>query len=84
MKRLKEKPQPEEALEDNGCQHYWLIEAANGPSSMGTCRYCGQQREFYNSIQADLNALKRGAAAKPNPFDLPKIKNVTLKKESKS
>jgi hypothetical protein len=84
MRKLKEKPLPEEAIEDNsGCQHYWVIEAANGPSSMGTCRYCGESREFFNSIP-DLNALKRGTAPKPNPFGLPEMKNVALEKESNS
>ncbi len=31
------------------CQHYWLIEPANGPTSLGECRLCGQRRSFANS-----------------------------------
>ncbi|MFC1934805.1 hypothetical protein ACFLXZ_00615 [Chloroflexota bacterium] len=30
------------------CQHYWLIETADGPTSKGVCRFCGADREFYN------------------------------------
>ena len=31
------------------CRHYWVIEAADGPVSMGVCRFCGEEREFQNS-----------------------------------
>ena len=34
-----------------GCCHHWMIEAPNGPTSLGTCRDCGEAREFKNSIQ---------------------------------
>ena len=33
------------------CCHHWLIEAPNGPTSLGTCQGCGEEREFRNSIQ---------------------------------
>lgn len=33
------------------CMHYWLIESPNGPTSVGTCKLCGIEREFRNSIQ---------------------------------
>lgn len=35
----------------SGCCHHWLIEDPNGPISVGTCRSCGERREFKNSIQ---------------------------------
>ena len=32
------------------CVHYWLIETPNGPVSNGTCRNCGDQRQFENHL----------------------------------
>ncbi len=32
------------------CHHHWIIEVANGPISKGVCRFCGAEREFYNSL----------------------------------
>jgi hypothetical protein len=87
MRKLKDKPLTQEVVEDNGCQHYWMIEAANGPSSMGTCSRCGESREFMNSMPS-LNPLRRGPAAKPaanpNPFELPEMEGVELEADSKS
>jgi hypothetical protein len=37
--------------EIDDCCHHWMIEAPNGPTSLGTCRDCGEAREFKNSIQ---------------------------------
>ncbi len=33
------------------CEHFWQIDAPNGPISEGTCDKCKQTREFQNSIQ---------------------------------
>ena len=33
------------------CSHHWAIERANGPISKGTCRVCGEEREFSNSVE---------------------------------
>ena len=33
------------------CEHFWQIDAPNGPISEGTCTKCKQTREFQNSIQ---------------------------------
>ena len=38
--------------------HWWDIAAANGETSMGTCRTCGEQREFYNSMDNTLEWKK--------------------------
>lgn len=35
------------------CRHYWLIEPANSPVSLGKCRVCLETREFKNSIEGD-------------------------------
>ena len=37
--------------ENGDCPHHWLLESPNGPTSMGTCRVCGEVREFKNSIK---------------------------------
>ena len=39
-----------EVLEDL-CNHHWIIDSPNGPTSTGTCRVCGEIRDFKNSIQ---------------------------------
>jgi hypothetical protein len=40
----------EEHLDELGCKHHWVIEAANGPVSWGECQICHEGREFQNSI----------------------------------
>ena len=32
------------------CCHHWIIEPAQGPTSMGECLKCNSVREFNNSI----------------------------------
>ena len=32
------------------CTHYWDIEPVNGPTSRGSCRYCGEERQFMNRL----------------------------------
>ena len=32
------------------CCHYWIIETASGPVSLGVCRNCHESREFKNSV----------------------------------
>ena len=69
----------EEVRDDNGCNHFWVIEIANGPRSRGKCKFCGESKDFYNSI-TDINDPKR----KSNFLKLPKLSKVKLEKESKS
>jgi hypothetical protein len=33
------------------CSHHWVIEPPNGAVSAGTCRMCGERREFRNSYE---------------------------------
>jgi len=40
----------EEIEELDTCQHHWIIESPNGPTSGGTCKICGTVREFKNSM----------------------------------
>ena len=64
---------------ENECNHYWVIEVANGPTSRGECKYCGEIREFFNAFP-DYNPLKRNS----NPLELPKMNDVEVDKDSKS
>ena len=32
------------------CMHHWVIATPDGPVSKGTCRVCGEEREFSNSV----------------------------------
>ena len=33
------------------CAHYWIIEPANGPVSMGECQVCHEVKEFKNFVE---------------------------------
>ena len=33
------------------CAHHWLIQPADGPTSDGVCRICGETREFKNYVE---------------------------------
>lgn len=35
----------------NACCHYWMIQTADGPVSLGVCKHCLESREFKNSIE---------------------------------
>jgi hypothetical protein len=59
------------------CHHFWVIEVANGPSSMGVCKHCGQSKEFLNSFPT-YNPLKKNN----NPLNLPKMQKVDIDKDS--
>ena len=78
--RVKTKVEEKEAREPRTrCGHYWSIEAANGPTSIGTCRICGEKKEFYNAFP-DFNPLRRSH----NPMTLPELPGVKVDEESKS
>jgi hypothetical protein len=62
-----------------GCNHYWVIEVANGPTSRGKCKYCGEVREFYNAFP-DFNPLKKNKTV----LHLPRLSGVEVDKDSKS
>lgn len=71
--RIEEKPAEEK------CHHYWVIEVANGPTSRGECKYCGETKEFLNAFP-EFNTLRRSG----NPLRLPKMPEVEIDEESKS
>lgn len=43
-----------------GYTHFWVIESPNGPTSQGTCKLCGNEREFRNSV--DSSTWNKGIA----------------------
>lgn len=77
--KLKTKEKTKDEIDQDECHHYWIIEIANGPKSRGICKYCGETKDFFNSI-SDFTVPKR----KANPLKLPKIPKVELDKGSKS
>ena len=75
----KVKERTEQNATPDQCHHYWVIEAADGPTSLGECRYCGETREFLNAFP-EFNPMKRNG----NPLTLPEIPGVDISKDSKS
>ena len=33
------------------CAHYWKVDEVTGPTSMGRCATCGEEREFKNHLR---------------------------------
>ena len=63
----------------DACHHFWMIDVADGPTSRGTCKYCGTKKQFYNAFP-DFNPMKRGN----NPLALPVLPEVEVDKDSES
>jgi len=69
--------------------HYWLIEGARGPTSHGTCKYCGVTQEFRNSwfniMPAKKVVLEETAQeepeTEPEAIELEKVEEVELEEE---
>ena len=38
------------ATERRTCSHYWVIQPADGPLSLGVCKLCREAREFRNYL----------------------------------
>ncbi len=77
--RTRVKEENRESVPQDGCHHYWIIEVANGPTSRGICKYCGEEKEFLNTMP-DFSDSKRGRSL----LDLPKLRKVEIEKDSKS
>ncbi len=75
--RIEEQKQETQVKEQ--CHHFWAIEVANGPTSTGTCKYCGEKKEFLNAFPT-INPLRRSS----NPMTLPEIPDVEIDEESQS
>jgi hypothetical protein len=73
--KIKVEDKPQEQV----CHHYWVIEVANGPKSLGKCKHCGEKKEFFNAFP-DFNPMKR----RGNPLELPKLPEVEIDKDRES
>jgi hypothetical protein len=45
------------------CKHHWVIDAANGPTSRGRCKRCGDERDFFNNPEDALIPREEHAAS---------------------
>ena len=36
---------------EGGCVHHWVIDPPNGAVSQGSCKVCGDKKEFRNSFE---------------------------------
>ena len=77
--RAKTGVEEKEQKVENKCHHYWVIDVANGPSSLGKCKFCGEKREFLNAFPT-FNPLRKST----NPLVLPRIQEVKVNKNCKS
>lgn len=41
---------PQGEWAESECQHHWIIDTPNGPTSNGVCRLCGAKRDFQNCM----------------------------------
>jgi len=57
--------QPEQIV----CRHHWIIQPANGPFSLGLCRFCLEEREFRNSVEGGEFGGMRIQAASLHAFE---------------
>lgn len=48
------------------CQHYWLIEPPNGPTSRGLCKLCGEVKVFDNMLADLLSSNDRSMISEPD------------------
>ena len=77
--KTKEKTQENTKKEEQRCHHFWVIDIANGPKSLGVCKYCGEKKEFLNAFPV-FNPLRKNA----NPLALPRLQEVEVDKDSSS
>jgi len=77
--KVKVKEETREYAAKNQCHHYWIIEIADGPKSRGVCQYCGETRDFLNTIPG-FTVTKRNT----HPLDLPEMTEVEPDDDSKS
>jgi len=52
------------------CCHYWIIQPAGGPVSLGMCQLCLETREFKNSIDWEFENTPKGRGKHNADVDL--------------
>ena len=45
------------------CVHHWMIRSPDGPTSVGICRRCGEERAFVNTLDYKVWTANGTAAA---------------------
>ena len=49
------------------CVHHWVIDSADGAESKGSCKHCGAQRGFANSLESEgWGAIREDRAGSNN------------------
>jgi hypothetical protein len=43
--------EPIAQVTEGGCVHHWVIDPPNGAVSQGSCKVCGEAKEFRNSFE---------------------------------
>lgn len=38
------------------CQHHWMCERQNGPTSRAECKFCGKKSKFNNSVEDNIES----------------------------
>ena len=57
------KEKSERAVKGTPCVHYWMIASPSGSSmSLGTCKLCGERRDFLNSMNDSRWPRKRNSS----------------------
>ena len=54
----------EEMFCGDRCQHHWVVEGPNGPTSWGECKRCGARREFVNNPDAVVRTAEEAKASR--------------------
>ena len=77
--RAKVKDVPVKVVPKEDHYHHWVIESANGPTSMGVCKYCSAEKEFHNVVPIP-EVVKKNTRL----FDLPELPDVEVDKDNNS
>jgi hypothetical protein len=40
------------------CIHCWLIDINDGPTSQGKCMWCGEKKDFFNTLYAERDFVR--------------------------
>ena len=58
---------------EDQCRHYWIIEAPEGPTSKGVCKFCGAEKEFDSFGPDSLSRWDRSPSKYVDPPVLPDL-----------
>ena len=57
------------------CRHHWLIETPEGPTSLGICRLCGEERMFENNL-VNFTVDNYGHEYRASQTNVPQLQEV--------